>query len=263
MLARELDHTKDLEPLDPEYVNERLSKPPFVSVPGVVNIRDLGSYPSSAHSGMVTKPRLLYRSGEISSITEQGKAQLKELGVSVVYDLRSDTEIAKYETPCPHIDGIDVVRTPVFSLEDYSPEMMAKCVDIPTGSLAFLSTFALNAMHIAGKDRTGVVAALLLKLAGVDDDTIAEDYALTRVGREPMRAMIMARLAKVPLFASNHEKALNMLTSRAEIMHAFLNLLDEKYGGVEEYLRRYVGLTDEDIAQIRQNLLIPTTVSDS
>ena len=54
----------------------------------------------------------------------------------------------------------------------------------------------------------------ILKLAGVDDETIAEDYALTRVGREPARATVMARLAKVPLFASNHEAALNMLTSR-------------------------------------------------
>ncbi len=53
-----------------------------------------------------------------------------------------------------------------------------------------------------------------IQLAGVDDDAIAADYALTRVGREPARAMVMARLAQVPLFASNHEAALNMLTSR-------------------------------------------------
>lgn len=73
MLANEINNTADLEPLDPEYVNQRLSKPPFVTVPGVVNIRDLGSYPSSRHCGMVTRPRLLYRSGEISSITEEGE----------------------------------------------------------------------------------------------------------------------------------------------------------------------------------------------
>ena len=72
MLAKEIDHTKDLEPLDPKYVHERLSKPPFVKISGVVNIRDLGSYPSSQHSGMITRPRLLYRSGEISAITEEG-----------------------------------------------------------------------------------------------------------------------------------------------------------------------------------------------
>ena len=46
----------------------------------------------------------------------------------MVYDLRSDTEIAKYESPCPSIDGVDVRRTPVIALEDYSPEMMAKYV---------------------------------------------------------------------------------------------------------------------------------------
>lgn len=52
------------------------------------------------------------------------------------------------------------------------------------------------------------------QLAGVDDEAIARDYALTRVGREPARAMVMERLAKVPFFASNTEGALNMLSSR-------------------------------------------------
>ncbi len=60
-----------------------------------------------------------------------GKERLKELGVTVVYDLRSDTEIEKYDTPCPVIEDIEVVRVPVFKVEDYSPEMMAKCV-VPT-----------------------------------------------------------------------------------------------------------------------------------
>lgn len=46
-------------------------------------------------------------------------------------------------------------------------------------------------------------------------------------------------------------------------MHAFLHLLEEKYGGVEEYLRRYVHLTDEDIDIIRRNLLVPQDNSDS
>lgn len=52
------------------------------------------------------------------------------------------------------------------------------------------------------------------KLAGIDDEAVSRDYALTRVGREPARAMIMARLAKEPLFASNNEAALNMFTCR-------------------------------------------------
>lgn len=59
-----------------------------------------------------------------------GKQKLRELGISAVYDLRSDTEIEKYHTPQPTIEGIDVIRVPVFKLEDYSPEMMAKCVKV-------------------------------------------------------------------------------------------------------------------------------------
>lgn len=54
----------------------------------------------------------------------------------------------------------------------------------------------------------------LSKLAGVDDEAVSRDYALTRVGREPAREMIMARLAKEPLFASNNDAALNMFTCR-------------------------------------------------
>ena len=53
-----------------------------------------------------------------------------------------------------------------------------------------------------------------MQIAGVSDDSIAEDYALTRVGREPARQMVMARLAQMPMFASNTEAALNMFTCR-------------------------------------------------
>lgn len=50
------------------------------------------------------------------------------LGIKTVFDLRSDTEIEKYNSPIPTIDGIQVIHAPVFKREDYSPEMMAKCV---------------------------------------------------------------------------------------------------------------------------------------
>jgi len=102
-----------------------------------------------------------------------------------------------------------------------------------------------------------LIAAILLKLAGIDDEDVSRDYALTRVGREPAREMIMARLAKEPLFASNNDAALNMFTCRHETMQSFLKYLQEKYGGAEEYIRRYVGLTDDEIATIKRHILIP------
>jgi len=111
----------------------------------------------------------------------------------------------------------------------------------------------------AGKDRTGIIAAILLKLAGVKDELIADDYSLSRVGREPVRAMVMARLSKEPLFASDNQAALNMLTSRHETMTAFLSLLQEKYGGVQEYVKHYIGLSEDDINIIQKNLVVSSS----
>ncbi len=62
----------DLEPLDPTYVADILANPPFVQISGVINVRDLGSYSSASNPGKITRPRLLFRSAELSGVTEEG-----------------------------------------------------------------------------------------------------------------------------------------------------------------------------------------------
>lgn len=62
----------ELDPLDPAYVADVLSKPPFIAIPGILNVRDLGSYPSTTFPGKVTKPRHLYRSAEIAGVLPEG-----------------------------------------------------------------------------------------------------------------------------------------------------------------------------------------------
>jgi hypothetical protein len=52
--------------------------------------------------------------------------QLRTLGVTTIFDLRSDTEIEKYDAATPQIAGVTVFRAPVFAKEDYSPEHMAQ-----------------------------------------------------------------------------------------------------------------------------------------
>ncbi|KAJ7498592.1 protein-tyrosine phosphatase-like protein [Mycena latifolia] len=289
----------DLEALDPSFVQDQLSRLPFVTISGVINVRDLGGLASQLYPNLETKRRFIYRSAELSGITEEGglsnilpifssqdrsgKVQLKQLGISQVFDLRSDTEIAKYNTPLPDIEGVSISHVPVFQTEDYSPEMMAKRYQLyasgKTESFMELysqilehggKSFGAILRHVrdrpnegfifhctAGKDRTGVIAAILLKLAGVDNEAISNDYALTRIGREPARAMIMERLSKEPLFASNNEAALNMFTCRHITMSAFLDMLDEKFSGVEEYVKRFTDISGEDIVTIRRNLLVP------
>ncbi|THH19929.1 hypothetical protein EW146_g1352 [Bondarzewia mesenterica] len=210
---------------------------------------------------------------------------MRDLGITTVYDLRSDTEIMKYNTPTPSIPGTEILRVPVFEKKDYSPENMARrfqlyasgkteafmqlyCEILDAGGPAFgtILRHVRDRPHdgfifhcTAGKDRTGIVAAILLLLAGVDDDAIAMDYSLTRVGREPVREMVMARLQKEPIFATNREAALNMLSSRHETMLAFLRMFRERYGGAEEYVKKYCRLSDDDIAVIRRHLVVPRT----
>ena len=65
--------TDPLKPLDPQEVAETLSKPPFVQVSGVINIRDLGNLPSASYPPQRTKPHYMYRSAELSSITDEGR----------------------------------------------------------------------------------------------------------------------------------------------------------------------------------------------
>lgn len=67
---------------------------------------------------------------EIPEWIVPGKVKVQELAITEIFDLRSDTEIEKYNTPLPDIPGVKIVRTPVFQKEDYSPEMMAKWVRV-------------------------------------------------------------------------------------------------------------------------------------
>ena len=139
-----------LEALDPAYVADVLSRPPFVQISGVCNVRDLGSYPTTTPN-LITKPGYAFRGAEISHITEHGISasilssqaswhllmsvilgiqQMRALGITTVFDLRSDPEMQKYSTPIPTIEGVHILRTPVFKNEDYSPESMARCVGV-------------------------------------------------------------------------------------------------------------------------------------
>ena len=129
-------------------------------------------------------------------------------------------------------------------------------------------TLTSRVLHVAGKDRTAVIAAIFLtvrrhsfflshvshnsanQLAGVDPEVIAYDYELTRIGREPIRDRIMKRLLQEPIFAANKDAALNMLSSRCVsnavrfvdihtcLLYPYRNLC------IDHYFLRFVALAD-------------------
>ncbi|KAJ5595000.1 uncharacterized protein N7459_001208 [Penicillium hispanicum] len=258
-------------PIPATTVSKIISLPPFVTVPGVSNIRDLSHGPNLRRG-------YVYRSGNLSDITEEGKAVLVEdLGITTMFDLRNESE--RNRAPSPEIDGIETLWMPYgarpasLDLRDFAGDDQgtAGFVKMYTGILeatapAFMQVFS----HIrdkpddpflfncsAGKDRTGVLAALILLLIGRPHEEIINDYILTRVGLENVRENLTRALALH--VGTNHlsPEAIGMLELsgvRASAMAAFLKAFDNNYGGVETYLTTKLGFSTDDLQQMRRNL---------
>lgn len=110
----------------------------------------------------------------------------------------------------------------------------------------------------AGKDRTGVLCALLLSLCGVDDETVAKEYELTETGLTSMVPQIMEHLKEHPAMKGNEAGILNMLSAKKANMLGTLELIREKYGGPEGYMIDACGLSKDDVENIRKNLVRET-----
>lgn len=176
-----------------------------VAIDGVDNVRHLGGLPLVA--GGETAPVLL-RGGTLVDITPEGVRQLQELGVRTVVDLRADNERARYPIPNLGGAGIHVVRAtmrgPAASSDpDLDDERWAKhyrewldrsqeAMSLLVRAVADTDGAVLIHCH-SGADRTGIASAVLLSLAGCDDESIAGDYVQSMGGR-PQAWLIAATL---------------------------------------------------------------------
>ncbi|THH10695.1 hypothetical protein EW145_g1158 [Phellinidium pouzarii] len=260
--------------LDADLVQRILNSPPFHSVDGVINFRDLGS-----SSGAIT-PGILFRSGELTRLSQRGKDELKALGVATVFDLRSQSEITKYSSATPEIDGVRFVHVPVSDKDEYDPmALAARVTRFETDEKEAFATLYSNILesgarayetilkHIrdkpgeaclvhctAGKDRTGMFAAIVQLLLGATDDAVIQDYYLTTFGLQPALPHLVARFQREALYQKNKAGFEIMASAKKETMHASLEMIRTKYGGAEAYIKQCTTLTDADIAQIRKNL---------
>ncbi|KAI2794569.1 hypothetical protein POX_a01168 [Penicillium oxalicum] len=259
-------------PIPESTVSQIISLPPFLPISGVSNFRDL-SYENNLRPGYV------YRSANLSDITEDGKRTLaEELGVTTIFDLRNESERVK--APAPHIDEIDTVWEPygakpaTLSLRDFAGDDhgVRGFVKMYSGILeASAPAFHQVFKHIrdqpddpfvfhcsAGKDRTGVLAALILSLMGRPHQEIIDDYILTRAGLECVRENLSQALDLDEGTDHLSPEALGMLELsgvRAPAMAAFLKHLESTYGsGAEGYLTTKLGFTDADLRQMVKNL---------
>jgi protein-tyrosine phosphatase len=231
------------------------------------NVRDLGGLPTL--DGGATRWGSIIRADILARLTETGRQALAEYGVRTVIDLRSPDQVA--EEPSAFVVTPQKATDPayfVLPVEAYYPHVGALinqaqsraevyCITLdhyPANMAAILRTIA-NAepgavvIHChAGKDRTGVVVALLLALAGVPDEQIAADYAESQARLWPLYEQMVAE-------AGGEDKVgfWTKPTATPEMMLTTLAHLRNKYGGVREYLS-WIGLTDTEIDQLRRRL---------
>jgi len=116
-------------------------------------------------------------------------------------------------------------------------------------------------MHCtAGKDRTGIVAAIFLLLLGVSHEDIAKEYALTMIGLDPAHPMLFEHFKKlVPSYQDHLQGMINMGSAKPEVMVAVLEMIQEKFGGAEDYFKNHLHMTDDDILKLRQCFLVDRT----
>ncbi|MBC1209806.1 tyrosine-protein phosphatase [Listeria booriae] len=249
-----------------------------IPLEGCFNFRDLGGYVNTA--GKTVKWGKLYRSSLLTNITEKDKDTLEKLGVSWICDLRSTSEIAAKPTPAlAHIKNRHI---PIGTAKNESTE--SQKIDIPDDHRVYEPLMGESyrvfvqskdgfreifndiiekeevpfLFHCtAGKDRTGVLGALLLKLLDIPENTILADYELTNQYADN----ILGEMQGLVNAFSNSEKKIDLENFRpmAEARPAYLEIafdeMQKEYGSVDAYLEKGIGITPSEKAKFQTMML--------
>jgi len=240
---------------------------------GCLNVRDLGGHRTV--DGGETRFGALVRADSVSQLSEAGWEALTAYGVRTVLDLRGEHE--RDDDP-PGDLPVEVLHVPFMKASEAEWEAIAEEIeaaataapDVATSTrdvyLIFLERFRANVaaalkavahapeggvvVHcVGGKDRTGLLVAFLLHLAGVPDEEVAADYALSEERLRPRHETWFE--------AADSEEELERLrriaqTPKEAMLGVFVEL-ERRHGSVEGYLRS-TGLTDDELDRLRVRL---------
>lgn len=223
----------------------------FIPFEGCLNFRDMGGY--STHDGRIVQWQRLYRSDSLHWMTPDDAAKARDqLDIALILDLRSPEEVSQFGKGLllnpvlgyhhfPLLEKVDFGRRDILAsnltdLDGFyigilkqSASQIAAALTVLSRQAAYPSVFYCA----AGKDRTGVFAAVLLAVLGINDEQIIQDYALTnhRIGD------IIERLRTLPDYAAAMEDLPpELVTAPQEWIEGLLMWVRSEHGSMRAYI---------------------------
>lgn len=242
-----------------------------VELPNVFNLRDLGGYPTA--DGRTVAWRRLFRADGLQRLAPEDVAGLHALGLRTVIDLRRPEEVergrldaeglAYHHHSLQPADWVVEAFEPSMESARYLADRYLEMTALRSEEVAAVLRLIADegagplVFHCAaGKDRTGVVAAMTLSLLGVSDDDIADDYALSTESTK--RWLVWAQDHLPDVAAEVTALPGPWTTAPPEAIRYFLSDLRAEHGSVEGYVAR-IGLGDDVVEKLRAHLLTDST----
>lgn len=255
----------------------------FVGIDGVHNFRDFGGY--ETQNGARVKKGKLFRAGQFSNLTEAGLQTLNQIGPKLVVDLRRANErkdqasnfgpleprqiigVSAYDNGAdlpPHLTYLRDQEVSFDATFSHMVETYARMPHLDEYKYLFFETFKAIAnqevpliIHCAaGKDRTGVLCALILSALEIDEKTILDDYLLTNQTPNLDRIIegYAAKLSKLFNKKFDAKDTYPMGAVYDEYLQTALATIAQSYGGTNQYLE-HIGVDTPMLEQIRAILV--------
>ena len=239
-----------------------------VALDACFNVRDLGGYPTG--DGRTVRWGQVFRGDGVHRLTADQARPLHDLGIRTVLDLRTGGE--RDEVGAFTAEDIDVLHLPVLqkiwdrnSLSETDDpvdfliarylEMLDEGADALATAVEIIASAPRRPLLFhcaAGKDRTGVLASLLLEVIGVDDDVIAADYHLSAEGMQRMVEWFRVHRPEVYDSMSTGQGS-RLLYCPPDAMRGFLGELRRRHGSAAGYLQE-LGVSSATLAGLRDDL---------
>lgn len=242
-----------------------MSSDKLLPMEGGYNIRDLGGIETA--DGRCVKSGLIFRGDELGGLTAKDWEFLSEIPIVTVVDFRSNEEVEANPDNLPEsvhnqvflpispgnltMEDMSFLESPEFDGEQFMKDLNVELVSDSASIKQYREFFRLLQHEdciplifhcTAGKDRTGMGAALYLSALGVDEESIFENYLESNKNLEKKYADLIA----------DNPKLAGMMGVKREYLESGLNYIKSTYGSIENYLETVL---DVDIALMRQMYL--------